>query len=175
MALAECLVHRGAKNIVVFTYFKDDLHRRTQVLHKYFDTNFTIIPCDEMSKNVTKFVEGFNIESVEALFLMPTETSTENQEVALNALKLLDESLKQQAPLAVLVNFNLHAAELCQIRRNTGYKSFNVQWSDLDSFHNVLKVLDNILNSNCTHSVLRNKPNYFTPVTGKFYEKYKII
>jgi len=116
------------------------------LLQSYFKAEIMFVPTKAHTRDSAAELlsEVYYLGPVGAIFVLPNKNSaSKNSEI--KAVHYLDAALKTTAPKALLINFLSSAAGVCQMRTDSGFPTYNIQWEDVLEFSDVLLTLDDIL------------------------------
>ncbi|CAG9841081.1 unnamed protein product [Diabrotica balteata] len=145
--IAEWLVHRGARKVVIASESKpkeNHLNRRLQFLQTYYGADLIMAPSrvqtKEHAQNLVSDVQNFGkLHAVFALSQSMAVSSTESESV-----ELLEKALERIAPKAILINFVKSAAGLCHIRA-PDYPTYNINVNTEEGVKDAIVFLDKVL------------------------------
>ncbi|XP_072398837.1 fatty acid synthase-like [Diabrotica undecimpunctata] len=145
--IAEWLVHRGARKIVIASESKpkeNHLNRRLQFLQTYYGADLIMAPSrvqtKEHAQNLVSDVQNFGkLHAVFTLSQSMTVSATESESV-----ELLEKALERIAPKAILINFVKSAVGLCYIRA-PDYPTYNINVNTEEGVKDAIVFLDKVL------------------------------
>ncbi|KAF5305398.1 hypothetical protein FQR65_LT07724 [Abscondita terminalis] len=147
--LLEWLVFRGVRKVVIASNVKlQDTHlvRRVELLRTHYNAKiiFTSKRAEVRKDGMDLVSEANSLGTISAVFALPNP-KLEYQESDINSVLCLDSVLKSMAQKAILFNFICSAAGICELRVNTGFPTYNINWENTLEFSNVLKNLDTVI------------------------------
>lgn len=152
--MTEWLVYRGARKIVIACCDpqNNDLSRRLNILRTEYDADIlytaTTIKTKEDAHGLLS--EVYFLGPIGAVFLLPD--LTKDKKLVLH----MDLALRTTAPKASLMNFLKNSSGYCYTRRAVGFATFDIQCQKGVAFRDVLKALDDVLNSTSNDVLIRN-------------------
>lgn len=171
MNVVEWLVHRGAKKIVVSSDTKSKqkiVNRRLALYKKYFDADINIYRQKAANTySVSQlFQESSKLGSIDAVFLLPNESETLNQEEHIMMENLIG-ALNKISPEASLINYIPTVAGICHNRANAGFKTYTVELTKGSDIRVGLNALNQIVVTGSGHTVLQEKNENHESIIGK--------
>ncbi|KAF7281302.1 hypothetical protein GWI33_004884 [Rhynchophorus ferrugineus] len=158
--MAEWLVHRGAKKIVIATNTntpQNYINRRLSLLQNNFDCNIVVVSFEgKTTENANALLKQVcRLGPINAVFLLPPSTAPISDYV--KAAQSIELVLKSIAPKATLFNFVAAASGVAQTRIDSGFATYNIQsLEDLD-FNDILSNLDDIIKHEFKNVYINNE------------------
>ncbi|CAG9858377.1 unnamed protein product [Phyllotreta striolata] len=148
--VAEWLVHRGAKKIIISSdgrLVENHLQRRLSILENYYGADLITASHNGPSESNAHqlLAEVVNLGDIHVTFILSDENSV---------VQYFDEALRKVAPKATLVNITKSSNAVCYKRAMSGYSGINIEMPDQEDIQRVVASLDIVLSSDSNDVVI---------------------
>ncbi|XP_017779765.1 PREDICTED: fatty acid synthase-like isoform X2 [Nicrophorus vespilloides] len=158
--LVEWLVLRGARNVVVASDAKPQqlsIKHRLSLLKKHFKVEIIFTQNRPQTKDnaMELLTELYRLGPIQGVFILPNKTSV-TRVSDIKSVQYIELALRTTAPKALFVNFWFSSAGICQIRSDSGFATFNIQWDSGLEFIDGLYALDDVLSFKANNIFVKN-------------------
>ncbi|KAF2886940.1 hypothetical protein ILUMI_19233 [Ignelater luminosus] len=175
--ILEWLVFRDGKKVVISSKSKPEqvhVDRRLKLYQTYYNSKIMFLPADVSKDSISQLLtEVYKVGPIGAVFILPSSES-ESKSAEVKTIQYISSELQTTAPKALLINFNISATEICELRNDTGFLGYNMRWQDVE-FSNVPYVLDDILRYNMKDIVLRDDKVTIEDSVESLYKKLNLL